>query len=131
MEDPTWAKPVQRISDDDAAARDFKLRMEGTKGSKEWNDSHDAAGVKRAADGRIISEKTLRADADKPKPRRSEYDDTRGFTVDHEIGVVSSGEMEAIERYESDRHNDAVAAVEANPPTYVDEGPTILPNSIE
>ena len=36
--------------------------------------------------------------------------------------------MEAIQQYESDRHNDAVAAVEVNLPTYVDEGPTILPN---
>ena len=105
--------------------------MEGTKGSKQWNDSHDGAGVKRAADGRIISEKTLRADADKPKPKKSEYDETRGYTVDHEIGVVSSGEMEAIQKYESDRHIDAVAAVEANPPTYVEPGPVTLPNSIE
>jgi hypothetical protein len=48
VEVPSWAKPVQRISDEDAAARDFTLRMEGTKGSRAWNDSHDAMGVKRA-----------------------------------------------------------------------------------
>jgi hypothetical protein len=84
--------------------------------------------VKRAADGRIIAETTLRENADKPKPKKSEFDDTRGYTVDHEIGVVSAGEMEAIQKYESDRHNDAVAAVEVNPPTYVEPGPVTLPN---
>jgi hypothetical protein len=131
VEVPSWSKPVQRISDDDAAVRDFKLRMEGTKGSKEWNDSHDAAGVKRAADGRIISEKTLRADADRSKPKKTEYDDTRGFTVDHERGVMSESEHTELDRFETDRDNDAVAAVEANPPTYVEPGPVTLPNSIE
>jgi hypothetical protein len=130
-EEPSWSKPVQKIEVDDAHARDFKLRMEGTKGSKEWNDSHDAQGVKRASDGRIISERTLRADADKPKPRKSEYDDTRGYTVDKEFGVQSAADAAEIERFETDRHNDAVAAVEANPPTYVEPGPVTLPNSIE
>ena len=128
-EDPSWAKPVQRISDDDADAKSFRLRDENTFGTKRYNEAHDTAGVKRAANGRIISEKTLREDADKPKPKKSEYDDTRGYTVDHEIGVVSSGEMEAIQKYEFDRHNDAVAAVEANPLEYMgDPGPVTLPN---
>jgi hypothetical protein len=123
---PAWSKPIQSISDDDADARDFKLRMEGTKGSKEWNASHDAAGVKRAADGRIISEKTLRADADRPKPKKSEYDDTRGYTADHEFGVQSASDAAEIQRFESDRANDAAA--EAAPAPAVEQGPYTIPS---
>jgi hypothetical protein len=128
VETPSWAKPVQRIDPDAAYARDFKLRAESTKGSKEWNDSHDGQGVKRAADGRIISEKTLREDADRPKPKR---DDDRGYSPDREFGVRSAEEAEQITRFEQDRANDAQAAAEVTPAPAADPGPVTLPNSIE
>jgi hypothetical protein len=128
VEEPSWSKPVQHISDDDADCKSFRLRNENTPGTKRYNEAYGGDGVKRAADGRIIAKSTLREDAAKPKPLKSEYDDTRGFTVDKEYGVRSAEEASEIERFETDRHNDAVAAVEANPPTYVETGPVTLPN---
>jgi hypothetical protein len=143
---PAWALPPQEIDPDSDHARDYRLRQENTKGTREYNAATDVYGTKRAANGRIIAKTTLREDADKPKPRKSEYDDTRGYTVDKEYGVRTAEEAESIQRfeegqradraaadqkYETDRHNDAVAAVEVNPPTYVEPGPVTLPNPNE
>jgi hypothetical protein len=128
VEEPSWAKPVQRISDDDADARNFRLRDENTPGTRRHGEAYGNDLVKRAADGRIISKSTLRADADRPKPRKSEYDDTRGFTVDKEYGVRSASEAAEIEAYEQGQRNDAAAAAEAAPPPPSDPGPVILPN---
>ncbi len=116
MEEPSWSKPLQKIDPSTDYARDFRLRAESTKGTKEWHDSHDGQGVKRAADGRIISEKTLREDADRPRPKSSNYDDTRGFQVDHERGVMSESEHRELDNFEQSRANDADAAAEASPP---------------
>jgi hypothetical protein len=81
VEVPSWSKPVERLSDDDAAVRDFKLRDENTFGTNRYMKAYGNDGVKRGSDGRILAKSTLREDADKPKPRKSEWDDARGFTV--------------------------------------------------
>jgi hypothetical protein len=137
---PSWSKPVERLSDDDAAVRDFRLRMEGTKGSREYNDTHDVNGTKRNARGEIISEKTLRADADaRPVKQKILNDLTKetghdrgdGFTVDKEYGVRSASEAAEIEAYEQGQRNDAAAAAEASPPPPSDPGPVTLPNPNE
>jgi hypothetical protein len=132
---PAWALPPQELSDDDPDVKAFRLRDESTFGTPRYNKSHDAMGTKRAADGRIIAKTTLREDADKPKPKKEPAGRDRGdgMTVDRSygengIGYTPPEDAAAEQKYETDRHNDAVAAVEANPPTYVDEGPTILPN---
>ena len=64
VEEPSWAKPVQRLSDDDASARDFRLRDENTFGTARYNKAYDGQGVKRDANGRIIAKTTLREEAD-------------------------------------------------------------------
>ena len=104
VEEPSWSKPVQRISDDDAHVRDFRLRGENTFGTTRYGDAYGNDDVKRAADGRIIAKSTLREAADKPNPKKSEWDDTRGYTVDKEFGVQSACDAAEIQRYESDRH---------------------------
>jgi hypothetical protein len=131
VEVPSWSKPVERLSDDDAAVRDFKLRDENTFGTNRYMKAYGNDGVKRGSDGRILAKSTLREDADKPKPRKSELYDTRGFTVDHEYGVRSASEAADIERHEQSQRNDAAAAAEASPPPPSDPGPVILPNPAE
>ena len=130
VEVPSWSLPVQKLSDDDTAVKNFRLRDENTPGTRRNAEAYGNDGVKRAADGRIISKTTLREDADKPKPKKSEYDDTRGFTVDHEYGVQSASDAAEIERFEQSQRNDTAAAAEATPAPAAEQ-PVTLPNPSE
>ena len=139
VEEPSWAKPLQRLSDDDPDVKAFKLRDENTSGTRRFNAATDIYGEKRDSKGRYIPKNVLREDADRIPTRKnstfeedvkrvkSEYDDTRGYTVDHEYGVRTAGEAAEIERYEQGQRDNAAAA-EASPTPPSDPGPTILPN---
>jgi hypothetical protein len=128
VETPSWAKPLQRLSDDDPDVKAFRLRDENTRGTDRYQKAYGNDGVKRSSDGRIIAKTTLREDADRPRPKR---DDDRGYSPDREFGVRSAEEAEKITRFEQDRANDGAAAAEASPPPAPAEQPVTLPNSIE
>jgi hypothetical protein len=143
VEVPSWSLPVQTIDPDSNHARDFKLRNENTRGTKEYHDAYDVNGEKRDSRGRYIPKDVLREAADKIPTRKnstfeedvkrakSEYDDTLGYTVDKEYGVRTAEEARDIEAYEQGQRNDAAAAAEATPAPPSDPGPVILPNPSE
>jgi hypothetical protein len=79
VETPSWAKPLQRLSDDDPDVKAFRLRDENTRGTDCYQKAYGNDGVKRSSDGRIIAKTTLREDADRPRPKR---DDDRGYSPD-------------------------------------------------
>jgi hypothetical protein len=140
VEEPSWSKPVQKISDDDPDVKAFRLRDENTKGTDRYQKAYGNDGVKRAADGRIIAKSTLREDADRaPKKQKILNDLTEkpvgsdrgdGMVVD-EWGVMTKGEAEDRERFEQSQANDRAAAAEASPPPPSDPGPVTLANPHE
>jgi hypothetical protein len=127
---PDWLVGKDKIDPDSDHARDFKLRFENTRGSKEWHDSRDAAGNKRDSKGRYIPEKMLREDADKiPQRTKTLTDDLQaereagwergdGHTIDKRYGIMSEAEAREIEAFENSR---------STPPP-APEQPVTLPN---
>jgi hypothetical protein len=142
VEEPSWSKPLQRLSDDDPDVKAFKLRDENTHGTRRHQDAHDIWGEKRDAKGRYLPKHVLKEDADKIPTRKnstfeddvkrakSEYDDTRGYTVDKEYGIRSAEEAREIMAYEASQA-DTAAAAEASPPPPAADGPVTLPNPSE
>ena len=135
VEEPSWSKPLQRLSDDDPDVKAFKLRDENTPGTRRWNDATDAYGEKRDAKGRYIPKNVLREDADKIPARKNstfeqdvkrakETGDDRGdgMTIDKSIGIVSANEMADIIAHEQSQ---------ASPSAPAPEQPVILPNPSE
>jgi hypothetical protein len=112
VEDFGWSKPVQKIDPDADYARDFRLRQENTRGTREYNEAFDVNGEKRDSRGRYIPKEVLREDADKiPQKSKTFADDVKaaketghdrgdGFTVDREFGVRSAGEAADIFAHE-------------------------------
>jgi hypothetical protein len=132
VEEPAWSKPIEKIDPEADYARDFRLRLENTKGTREYNDATDAASNKRDSAGRFIPQKMLKEDADKiPKRTKTLADDLQaereagwergdGMTVDKRYGIMSDAEAREIEAFEQSRS--------APPPA--PEQPVTLPNPL-
>jgi hypothetical protein len=144
VEEPSWSKPLQKLTDDDPHVRDFKLRDENMPGTRRHQDAHDSYGEKRDAKGRYIPKNVLREDADKIPTRKnstfeedvkrakSNYDDTLGYQVDKEYGVRTAEEARSIEAYEQGQRDDAARAqAAAEPAPAPAEQPVILPSPSE
>jgi hypothetical protein len=138
-EEPSWAKPLQRLSDDDPHVRDFKLRDENTVGTKRYNAATDIWGEKRDSKGRYIPKYVLKEDADRVPARKNKTfaedvkaaketgsDRGDGYTVDSRYGVMTEAEGRALDAFEQGQRNDAAAATPAPA-----EQPVILPNPSE
>jgi len=123
VEVPSWSLPVQKLEDGDRL--DFYNRQASTRGTKEWHDHHDGQGNPRnAKTGKLEKEGAFRPIEDgTPKPKKSEYDERLGYTVDKSYGEDGIG-------YTPPEASPEPAA-EASPPPPSDPGPITLANPNE
>jgi hypothetical protein len=143
-EEPSWAKPIEKIHPDSDFARDFRLRDENTQGTRRYNAATDIWGEKRDSKGRYIPKHVLREDADRiPARKNSTFDEDvkrvketgtdrgDGMTVDSRYGVMTEAEGRALDAYEQGQRDAAEPSAPEPSPPPSDPGPTILPNPSE